>query len=93
MKVLILGRQQFIMDKILLILQAENFEAVGVLTDDETIENLRNGNFEVVAVGGGVESDSREKIRQIAEETNTKMLDIFGPNTLLPNLIALREGK
>jgi hypothetical protein len=61
------------------------------LTDDETIENLRSGNFDVVAVGGGVESDSREKVRQIAEETETKMLDIFSPDLLLPKLLELKK--
>ncbi|NJM54349.1 MAG: hypothetical protein HC846_13810 [Blastocatellia bacterium] len=91
MKVLVLGRQQFIMDKILPMIRAENFEAVGVLTDEETIENLRNGNFDVVAVGGGVESDSREKVRTIANETNTKFLEIFGSQTLLPKLLELKK--
>lgn len=91
MKVLILGRQQFVMDKVLPLIRAENFDAVGVLTDEEAIENLRSGNFDVVAVGGGVESASREKIRAVADETNTKMLEIFGPETLLPNLKKLSQ--
>lgn len=91
MKVLVLGRQQSIMDKILPLIKAENFDAVGVLTDDEAIENLRSGKFDAVAVGGGVESDSREKVRLIANETETKFLEIFGPNTLLPKLLELKK--
>lgn len=79
------------MDKILPLIKAEDFEAVGVLTDDEAIENLRIGNFNAVAVGGGVESDSREKIRLIANETGTQFLEIFGPNTLLPKLLELKK--
>ena len=91
MKVLVLGRQQFVMDKVLPLIQREGFEAVGVLTDEEAIANLRSGNFAVVAVGGGVENNAREKIRLTATETNTKFLEIYGPNSLLPKLISLRE--
>lgn len=91
MKVLVLGRRQFVMDKVLPLIRAENFEAVGVLKDEEAIENLRNGNFDVVAVGGGGETDSREKIRAVADETNTGFLEIFRPETLLPNLKKLSQ--
>lgn len=91
MKVLVLGRQQAIMDEILPLIQSEGFEAVGVLTDQEAIANLRNGNFNVVVVGGGIENDSREKIRLTATETNTKFLEIYGPNSLLPKLLELKK--
>lgn len=79
------------MDKVLPLIHAENFAAVGVLKDEEAIEDLRNGNFDVVAVGGGVEIGSREKIRAVADETNTIMLEIFGPETLLPSLKKLSQ--
>lgn len=93
MKVLIVGRQAVVMEKILPLLRNAGFEAIGVLTDDEALENLRSGSFDVVAVGGGVETESREKIRTEAQETATEMLEIFGPDTLLPSLFKLSESR
>ncbi|MCD9186631.1 MAG: iron-containing alcohol dehydrogenase [Pyrinomonadaceae bacterium] len=93
MKVLIVGRQAVVMEKILPLLKNAGFEAIGVLTDDEAVQNLRSGSFDVIAVGGGVEPESREKIRTEARETTTEILEIFGPDTLLPRLFQLRESK
>lgn len=79
------------MDGILPQVRNAGFEAVSVLTLDEAAEHLWFGQFDVIVVGGGVEADLREKIRHTAQQKNTKMLEIFGPDTLLPKLMELKK--
>ena len=81
------------MSSVLAMLSDAGYDATGVLTDDEAIENLTNGRFDVIAVGGGVEAESREQIRLGAEKSGTQILEIYGPQTILPALAALSEER
>lgn len=89
MRVLVLGRNAAMMSSVLKMLSDASYDATGVLTDAEAIEKLRLDSFDVIAVGGGVETESRQTIKSVAEETGTRVLEVYGPQTLLPSLAEL----
>jgi hypothetical protein len=92
MKILILGRHAGMMQSILAQVAGAGFEARGCLTDEEAIAALQNETFQVVAIGGGVEISSRNLIKaEYAKKSPTpEILEIYGPDTLLPRLQQLR---
>ena len=92
MKVLIAGRHQDLMDATLAQVRDEGFEAVGHIEDERVIEELKTGTYNVLAICGGVEPDSKVLFRQVVSEhsPNTHVLEVYGPETLLPGLRNLR---
>ncbi len=92
MKVLIAGRQQDLMDTALAQVRDEGFEAAGYIEDEKIVEELKTGSYEVLAICGGVEPDSKVLFRQVVSEHSPDMrvLEVYGPETLLPGLKNLR---
>ncbi|OON79187.1 hypothetical protein [Streptomyces tsukubensis] len=66
MKTLVLGRMPARVTEVLATLRADGFDAEGVSTDEEARKLLETGEFGVLIVGGGVESDSRAAIKEFA---------------------------
>lgn len=95
MKVLILGRHPGIMQGVLAQLQQAGFEAQGCFSDEETLQLIRGGDFEVVAIGGGVEPASRQLIKAecLRHSPGPEVVEIFGPGTLLPRLEEIKNKK
>ncbi len=93
MKVLIVGRRQDLLDTALAQVRAAGFEAEGSRDDDEIIAQLRGGGWNVLAIGGGVDPDAKVKFRQVVADHSpaTHVLEVYGPETLLPGLKQLRE--
>ncbi len=92
MKILILGRHAGMMQSILAQVAGAGFEARGCLTDEEAIAALQNETFKAVVIGGGVETISRNLIKaECAKKTPPpEILEIYGPDSLLPRLQQLR---
>jgi hypothetical protein len=92
MKVLILGRHTSIMKDVIESLAVEGFDAAGVFTDDDAVAAVESGDFQVFAIGGGVEAASRPALIEAAEYRGMNVLEIFGPGTLLPRLRELSKA-
>jgi hypothetical protein len=92
MKVLIAGRQQDLMDAALAQVRDDGFEAIGHIEDEKIVEELKTGSYDVLAISGGVEPDSKVLFRQVVSEHSpgTHVLEIYAPETLLPGLRNLR---
>lgn len=82
MKVLLVGRDQAMMNTALKIAASFDHEPTGVLTDDNAIHEIESGVYAAVTIGGGVEPASRKAIKVAAGEHNTIALDVFGPDDL-----------
>lgn len=95
MNVLIIGRNAGIMEQLLPQVREAGFDAQGAILDVDALRLLRNETFDVVTIGGGVQTDSRATFHRVAREKNpaTIVLDIYGPETLLPRLKALKDKK
>jgi ACT domain-containing protein len=93
MKVLLIGRNANIMEQSLSQVRAAEFDAQGAILDVDALRLLRNETFDVVAIGGGVQTDSRATFHRVAREKNSAVivLDIYGPETLLPRLKKLKN--
>eukprot|EP00486_Rosalina_sp_Unknown_P005665 CAMPEP_0201569500 /NCGR_PEP_ID=MMETSP0190_2-20130828/11211_1 /ASSEMBLY_ACC=CAM_ASM_000263 /TAXON_ID=37353 /ORGANISM="Rosalina sp." /LENGTH=340 /DNA_ID=CAMNT_0047991869 /DNA_START=12 /DNA_END=1031 /DNA_ORIENTATION=- len=77
-KVLIIGRNQDIMDKVLEGMAKQNFAAKGVVTDDAVLKELKENEYDVLMFGGGVESESLEKINKYIEENKINIKSFTG---------------
>jgi DNA-binding NarL/FixJ family response regulator len=97
-QILVIGRHAEIMQTVLrLIHQNPDWEAKGALTDEEAIQLFAEHNFDLVLLGGGVESASEQKFRDIftAQNPKIKIIQHFGGGSgLLSNEIqhALAEN-
>ncbi len=92
MKVLIAGGHQDLVDAALAQVRNDGFEAAGHIEDEKIVEELKAGGYGALAICGGVEPDSKVMFRQVVSEhsPNTHVLEIYGPETLLPGLRNLR---
>ncbi len=88
MKILIVGRHPALLARALAQVSQLELSALGVTRDDEAEAHLRAGGFALVVLGGGVEQASRERLRQLcaALQPAPQILEIFGPDMLLPKL-------
>ena len=93
MKVLVIGRHASLMSHLLRQMRQAGFEVTGVDTDAEALALIQQGHFEVVTIGGGVEPPSRAAFKAEAQRQTPSptVLEIYGPDTLLPRLVALRD--
>jgi hypothetical protein len=91
MRVLIVGVNPSIMERSLDQSAGAGFDAVGVLVGrDDVLASLAGGPWDAVAIGGGVDDATRAALHGAAAE-GTHVLNIVGPDTLLPRLRAI-EG-
>jgi hypothetical protein len=93
MKVLLIGRNPSVLEHLLPQVREAGFDAQGATLDVDALRLMRNETFDVVAIGGGVQSDSRAIFHRVAREKNEAaiVLDIYGPETLLPRLNELKN--
>ncbi len=92
MKVLIAGGHRDLVDVALAQVRDDGFEATGHIEDEKIVEELKTGSCDVLAICGGVEPDSKVLFRQVVSEhsPDTHVLEVYGPETLLPGLRNLR---
>jgi hypothetical protein len=85
--ILIIGRHQFIMDRVIPLLKEHNYNAFGVATDEEAIDFVKNNKVDAVLIGGGVEDASRKLFHTefITINPNIKIIDA-SPKTVLEDL-------
>lgn len=75
MKALVIGRGQRVVDTVLAAIWADGFDAVGVTTDADAVAHLRSGSITTLVIGGGVEQDSRESLRQEASANGVTVIE------------------
>ncbi len=75
MRVLIFDCLQLETDKIKPIILNEGFTVVAASIEDVG-EHLRFGQFNAILVGGTIESDFKQKVFELAESKNTKIIEI-----------------
>ena len=91
-KVLVVGRNQGIMDKVLESFGKENFAAKGVLTDDGVLKELKENAYDVLMIGGGVESQSVDKINKYIEDNTITIKSFVGnKDDMTGNYLKIRE--
>lgn len=84
---LVVGRHQSIMDKVIDTLKQQNYHAVGVSTDEEAVHLIASQEFDAVIFGGGVALDSTEYIKSAATKSNKKLKFIYAhPQTILEDI-------
>lgn len=79
MRVLIFDCLQLEIDKIKPIILSEGYTAIAVSTEDVG-EHLWFGQFDAILVGGNIEQDFRQKVFELAESKNTKIIEIKNEN-------------
>lgn len=87
--ILVIGRHQFIMDRVIAMLRQHKYNASGVSTDSEAILLLQTEPFDALVIGGGVELSSAELLKSEALKVNETMKIIPAhPETLLNDIEA-----
>ena len=80
-KILVIGRHPDILQTVLrLINKNEAWEGMGTGNDTEAIELFQKHNFDIVLIGGGVESESELHFRSVFTQhnPNIKIVQHFG---------------
>lgn len=80
-QILVVGRDQETLQRVVqLINQNEDWIGKGSTTDDKAIEMFRNGTFDMVLLGGGLEVESGIKLREAftSQKPNIIILQHFG---------------
>ncbi|MBX9783850.1 MAG: hypothetical protein K2X48_11230 [Chitinophagaceae bacterium] len=88
--ILILGRHSGMMQNVISFLNSNGFDkAKGVLTNEEVKTELLTHQYQVVIIGGGVDGETRQMIKQLISDknSNTKVVEHFGnPASLLEEI-------
>jgi hypothetical protein len=74
-------------------LRQNNFDAVGANSNEEALALFQEGNFDVVLIGGGVDTESRDLFRKefSLQNTQVKILDVH-PQTILAELEKMKKA-
>lgn len=74
LNILVMGRHPQILETILRLIHTQPaWHAMGALTDNEAIEKLRENNFDLALIGGGVEEESELKLKAEFEKVNPRI--------------------
>ena len=74
-QILVIGRNQETMQKVLqLINQNENWSGKGSVTDESAEEMFKNGAFDMVLLGGGIEVESGTHLRNVFTVLNPEII-------------------
>ena len=79
--ILVIGRHAQIMETVLRLIHTQpNWQAVGALTDDEALQKFKEQHFNLVLIGGGVETDSEQKLAAAFQtiQPNIKIIRHYG---------------
>ncbi len=89
--ILVIGRHREIMQTVLrLVNQNPAYNASGATSNDEALDMFRDGNFQLVILGGGVDRESEQLFREQfrAMQPGIKIIQHFGGGSgLLENEI------
>lgn len=90
MSILILGRNAGMMQQVLAFLQQEGFaNTKGVLSNEEVQTALLTRQYNVLIIGGGVDTETRNMIKQLIADKriDIKLVEHFGnPATLVAEI-------
>ena len=67
MTVLVLARDQAVIDRIVPLLRAGGIDAKGTIRDEDALACLQAESIGALVIGGGVEMSSRERLRALAQ--------------------------
>jgi DNA-binding NtrC family response regulator len=90
-RVLCAGRNQRIMDSVLIALRGAGFDAEGAVTIDAAVELAARGAYDALLVGGGIVGDERAELVERVQAIQPHIALAFadgGPHTALDALRA-----
>jgi len=92
MPALLLGARRDIMDKIIAQLRDIGIEAFGTTDMDTAASEFNARDVDVVAFGGGISNDVRERLKKefSAQNPHVTLLDVFAPVAIMQIAAALR---
>lgn len=86
-KILIIGRHQDLMQKILLLLKKNGYEADGTSSNDEAVALFPQKKYDAVIIGGGVDNESKYYFETAFKKINPDIIIIHAhPTTILDEL-------
>jgi TPP-dependent trihydroxycyclohexane-1,2-dione (THcHDO) dehydratase len=77
-RVLVLGRHEGIMAKVVRLLGDEGFDVTPTLTDEAALQVLESGAVDAFIIGGGVEVASRPALRELAQRQGVPIVEHAG---------------
>jgi DNA-binding response OmpR family regulator len=94
MRVLVLGRHAPMLQSALTLLRQHGYTVAGFTKDEEILQAISTTPFDLVVIGGGVESDSRSHIKAAAQRLAQppQVVDVYGPHHLLESVNAARDA-
>lgn len=88
-RILVLGRNPAIMERVTALLGAGGYVVQPCFTDDEARAALERGNLDGFLIGGGVEAASRAALAPVAAAHGVIVIEHFGgPHALLEHVEA-----
>jgi len=90
--ILFFGRNQAMMTLVGQQLQAAGLSAQGFLDEALLLSELDKGNTRLLVIGGGVEDEARERLRDRCKALNILVLEHFGGPTALVDTIGSLLG-
>ncbi len=95
MRVLLVGRNPELMAWAIDQLRANEFDVKGSTDIGTCFSLMTKETFDVIAVGGGIDTVTRATVHAAGDSLNSHplVIDIFGPANLLPKLNAIRAER
>jgi diphthamide synthase (EF-2-diphthine--ammonia ligase) len=75
MTVLVIAREQAVLDRVLPLLRQGGIEAASTTSDEEAVRQLEAGGVAAVVIGGGVQEPSRQHLRSVANRKGIRVID------------------
>jgi hypothetical protein len=88
--VLIVGRHQEVLDRVLNTLRELPVQIDGALTDEQVVDFLSHNRYDVISIGGGVDAETRSRIQEILTLTmpDIQVIEVPRPGTKSIDVLA-----
>lgn len=95
MNVLIVGLTPWILDSLTKQLKADGFEVYTARNEQAAIAAIHNVPLDAISIGGAVDTATRTAIKAEVQrgKHTTTVIEVSGPNEVIPRLRALRRSK
>ncbi|MFM1932658.1 MAG: hypothetical protein RL226_1961 [Bacteroidota bacterium] len=91
-RILVIGKHDYILEKVESVLREQGYETFGTLEDETVLKQLRVGDYDALLIGGGVAPNSRLSFIELIQSTKPHMrvIEHFGgPATLVHEVKAV----
>ena len=88
-RVLVLSRQEYVIEKLTHLLTTHGYEATGCLADEQVLKTIGESDMQILLISGGFDPNRKMEIRKLISERPEPVVIVEhfgGPATLLQEI-------